>query len=304
MNVPSRESVRLQSVGDQLSATFFVADSERPTPALIVSHGAGDVKENYFELCEYLAQRGICALAVDMHGHGQSEGDRYHVNIEKWIADISAAADFLSHHPKVDAERIAAFGISSGGTAILEAAIIDPRLKALIALDATVRNSLPLGQTIFFKILIAIATIKKAITGTDWKIPLLKLSGDLHVASDPEVNARLTRPEALEPFRAFPLPGAAPAFFADTICRVGSIRVPTLVIWGAEDKLDPPETGRLLAEALTCEKQLHIVEGNGHAGHADRNRQKVFELTAEWILRNLGTAHPAAVGAADVCTHC
>jgi uncharacterized protein len=304
MNACSRESVSLQSLGDRLSATLFPAESERPTPALIVAHGAGDFKEHYFELCEYIAQRGIACLAVDMHGHGQSEGERYHVNIEKWVADIGAAADFLSKHPKVDAERIAAFGISSGGTAILEAAIIDPRIKALIALDATVRDSLPFFQSAFFHLLIAIARLKKSITGTDWKIPLLKLSGELHVASDPEVNARLTKPELLEAFRAFPLPGGAPAFFVDTIRRVGSIRVPTLVIWGEDDKLDPPETARLLAEALTCQKQLHIIPGNGHAGHADRNRQKVFELTAEWILQNLGSAHQTVVGAADVFSHC
>src|SRR5262249_17486977 len=45
------------------------------------------------------------------------------------------------------------------------------------------------------------------------------------------------------------------------------------------------ETGRLLHAALTCEKDLQIVEGNGHVGHLDRNKTKVFELTAHWILK-------------------
>jgi pimeloyl-ACP methyl ester carboxylesterase len=112
--------------------------------------------------------------------------------------------------------------------------------------------------------------------------------GPIHLASDPEVNQRLvTHPKFLEAFMAFPLPGAAQAFFVDTIKRVPSITAPTLVIWGEEDQLDPPETARRLFAALTCKKRLEIISGNGHAGHLDRQKQKVFELTSEWILENL-----------------
>jgi len=304
----NRQTVSLVSEGEKLSANLVLANSDKPTPALIIAHGAGEFKENYDQLTDYLAGRGISSLVLDMRGHGASEGKRFHVDIDKWIADISAAASFLSRQDRIDAERIAGFGISSGGTAMLEGALVEPRLKALIALDATVCNSLPMGQTILFKILVALSKVKKAITGDDWRIPVLKLSGGpdaLHFASDPEVNERLkTNPRALEFLSSFPLPGAASAFFVDTIRRVGSIRVPTLVIWGEEDKLDPPKSGKDLFAALTCEKELHIIAGNGHAGHLDRNRHKVFELTANWILRTLGTANQTLVSAIDVCGHC
>src|SRR2546425_3697961 len=123
-------------------------------PVLIICHGAGEFKENYFELCELLASRGVATLAIDMHGHGQSAGERYYVNMRQWVADIQAAIDFLLTHAKIDGSRIGAFGLSSGGTAILEAAMIDPRLKALVALDATVRNSMPLFLTLFLQLLV------------------------------------------------------------------------------------------------------------------------------------------------------
>jgi len=288
MNVISREEVIIDSLGVRLSATLFLGETDGPSPALIVCHGAGEFKENYYEMCEYLAGHGLSSLAVDMHGHGASGGERYHVNIDQWVSDVRVAADFLSRHPRIDGGRIAAFGLSSGGTAILEAALMDPRIKALIALDATVRNSLPMGQTLFFKLLIGIAKIKRLLTGKDWRIPLLKLSGPLHVASDPEVDERFqSNPKLQEPFMNFPLPGAAQAFFVDTISRVKSIRVPTLVIWGEDDQVDPPQTARELFAALTCPKDLQIIAGNGHLGHMDRHRTKVFELTAEWILQHL-----------------
>src|SRR5438094_78027 len=93
-------------------------------PVLIICHGAGEFKENYFELCELLAGRGVATLAIDMHGHGQSAGERFYVTMRQWVADVQAAIDFLLTHPKIDGKKIGAFGLSSGGTAILEAAVI------------------------------------------------------------------------------------------------------------------------------------------------------------------------------------
>src|SRR5207249_11756537 len=133
VNVLSRETVLVESLEDSLSATLFLSEGDNPAPTLLVCHGAGEFKENYYEMCEYLAGRGINSLALDMHGHGGSGGERDHVRMEQWVCDVQAALDFLSTHSRVDNGRIAGFGLSSGGTAILEAALLDKRIKALIA---------------------------------------------------------------------------------------------------------------------------------------------------------------------------
>lgn len=285
-----RETVRLKSLGDEMVGILFLPSTVTPAPVVIVCHGAGEFKENYFELCELLAVRGVAALAIDLHGHGESGGERFCVHVHQWVADVQAAIGFLETHPKIDGKRIGAFGLSSGGTAILEAAVIDPRLKALVALDATVRNSLPLPMTLFLKLLVFIGGIKKRLTNHQWRLPLAKM-GDLHLASDPEINRRITADtKGLAAFMAFPFPGGAEAFFVDTIQRVPRINAPTLVLWGEDDKLDPPQTACLLYAALTCKKALHIIPGNGHVGHLDRHKTKVFALTAEWVLQNLTEA--------------
>ncbi len=283
-----KETVQLHSLGDELAGILFLPAATGPAPVLIICHGAGEFKENYFELCELLAGRGVATLAIDMHGHGQSAGERYYVNMRQWVADVQAAIDFLLTHSKIDGKRIGAFGLSSGGTAILEAAVIDPRLKALVALDATVRNSLPLPMSWFLKVLVFLGNVKKAFTKRDLRVPLAKMSGGLHLASDPELDKKLqTDPRALAAYNSFPFPGAAQAFFVNTIKRVSKIAIPTLVLWGEDDQVDPPETAKRLFAALTCKKQLHIIPGNGHAGHLDRHRDKVFSLTADWALENL-----------------
>jgi len=284
----NRQRVQFPSLGEQLTAALFLPRGDAPCPAMIVCHGTGEFKENYFELCECLAERGVAALAVDMHGHGESEGERFYVDMEQWVADVRAAVEFLSSHPKVGSGRIGAFGLSSGGTAILEAALVEPRLKALVALDATVRNSLPWVFALVLKGLILFGKIKKQLTKKDFRLSMVKLLEGVRMAADPEVDRRLrANPRSVEAFKAFPLPGAAHSFFVTTLERVSGITSPTLVLWGQEDQLDPPETAKLLYNALMCKKQLHIIPGNGHVGHLDQNRGQVFALTADWALENL-----------------
>ena len=286
------QAVQFESLGAKIAGRLFLPEQDRQhrgsNPILVICHGAGEFKENYFDLCHCLAERGVAALAMDMHGHGESEGERFHVNMEEWVADVRAAVGFLSHHPQLVGAHIGAFGLSSGGTAILEAALVEPRLKALVALDATVRSCMPMSAKLVLKTLILAGRIKKFFTKQDLRLSLLKMLEGVKMASDPEIERRIrANPKAAEAFKAFPFPGAAHSFFVDTLQRVSRIQIPTLVLWGEEDELDPPATARLLYEALVCRKQLHIIPGNGHVGHLDRNRGQVFTLTADWALANL-----------------
>ena len=291
MNLVVREQVRVQSMGETLAGALFLPTTISPCPAIVVTHGAGDYKENYNEFCEYLAGKGLGCLALDLHGHGASGGKRFYVEISDWSADVRAGLNFLSRDERIDPNALGAFGPSSGGTAILEAALADSRIKALVALDATVRNSLPGPISMFLKGLVWLGRAKRALTGSDLRVNMLKLNAGMRFTEDDEVNARLLADEAIKAaLEHFPFPGAAESFFVNTIERVGRITAPTLVIWGAEDRIDPPETGQLFFQALTCKKSLQIVEGNGHGGHLDRNRQTVFELTAQWFSENLAAS--------------
>ena len=68
----------------------------------MVSHGAFEFKERYIEFCENLAMHNIAALVIDMNGHGESEGGRYHIDMKRWISDIRAGIDFLTVQPEID----------------------------------------------------------------------------------------------------------------------------------------------------------------------------------------------------------
>lgn len=283
-----REQVSFRSLGADIHAYFIPSATTPGGPTLIISHGAGEFKENYLEMADSLSRRGIASLLLDMHGHGSSGGHAYHVSMAEWVPDMRAALDYLGTRADVDPQKIGACGLSSGGTAILETAVIDPRLRALVALDATVMNTLPLSITLTMRFLSAVGYMKRWLTGKDLRISIVKLLEEVELAADPEINARLrVDPGKLRAFANFPLPGASQAFFVDTIKRVPKIKAATLVIWGEQDNLDPVSTAVKIHDSLTCEKHLEIVEGNGHAGHLDRNRQRVFDLTADWLLKHL-----------------
>ena len=283
-----REDIHFQAGANRLAGRWFLPEGAGPHPALVVCHGPGEFKENYFEMGEMLASRGVAMLTFDMCGHGESEGERYHVVIREWVEALRAALDFMQADARIDGGRLGAFGISSGGTTILEAALIDPRLKVLVLLDATVDNTMPLALAVFIHAFVLAGRLKKALTKKELRVPLAKL-GSFDVVADKEIDRRLrANPRTIEAFMAYPFPSGAEAFFVDTIKRIHRVKAATMVIWGAEDKLDSPASARRIYSALTCRKQLHIIPGNGHAGHLDRHRLKVFELTRSWLLKNFG----------------
>lgn len=283
-----KENVSLKSDGDIIKGVLFLPVTEKPSPALIICHGALEFKENFFELSELLANEGIAALTIDMHGHGESEGNRFQVDMKEWVADIQAAIDFLENHTKINSEKIGAFGFSSGATAIFETALIDPRLKTLISLDGTVRTTMSSSEKMIFQVLILLGKIKKMFTKKDMRISLVKMFKDIKVASDPEVNQKyLSDQRFIEAFTSVPFPGITQCFFVDTINRVDRINAPTLVMHGEDDEFDPPETAKMLYDALTCEKQLHILPESGHVGYLDKQKDKVINLTVDWTLKHL-----------------
>ena len=275
---------------ETLAGVFFKAGNSQKSsvPCIIICHGAFEHKENFFELADYLCKSGIYSIAIDMPGHGDSTGDRFHINIDLWVQSISATIDWLVMQPYIDENRIGAFGFSSGGTAVFEAALTESRLKALITLDATVKNYLNLWDTIAFKILTALGRIKYGLTGSGLRLNLVHVLKNAQVAYDPVINHSIISDQRMiDAYSAFPLPGAAPCAFVDTIKRIHGISIPTLVMHGEDDHIDPPKTAEMIFKTLTCEKSLEFLPQSGHCGYLDTQKHKIMKLTTDWALKRL-----------------
>jgi alpha-beta hydrolase superfamily lysophospholipase len=281
-------AVSFLSNGDTIAAVLTLPDMHEPAPALVMCHGALDFKENFAELCGFLADSGIATLAMDMHGHGASGGNRYHVNMGDWVSDIRSAIDHLASLPAIRKDSIGAFGFSSGGTAVLEAAVLDRRIRCIITEDATVNNTLGLMDTAIVSLLNTAGWIKRRITGEDLRLSMEQEFSKVPLTADPGVNrAWQNNARVKEMWSRVPFPGMRASFRADTLRRVHLITAPTLVIHGQEDRIDNPASAHRLHQALRCAKRICIIPGNGHMGHRDGNRQQVFSLTAQWAKGHL-----------------
>ena len=102
--------------------------------AIAVSGPFGAVKEQVSGLyAQTMAERGFAALAFDPSYTGESGGEpRLVASPDINTEDFSAAVDFLSNQPNIDAERIGIIGICGFGGFALNAAAIDTRIKATL----------------------------------------------------------------------------------------------------------------------------------------------------------------------------
>ena len=91
----------------------------------------GAVKEQASGLyAQTMAERGFLTLAFDPSYTGESGGEPRNVaSPDINTEDFSAAVDFLTALPNVDAERIGIIGICGFGGMGLNAAAMDTRIK-------------------------------------------------------------------------------------------------------------------------------------------------------------------------------
>jgi len=122
--------------GIELAADMYVPkDTKGKLPAVAVSGPFGAVKEQSSGLyAQHMAERGFLTIAFDPSYTGESGGEpRRMASPDINTEDFLAAVDFLSTCELVDPERIGIIGICGFGGMAINAAALDPRIKATVA---------------------------------------------------------------------------------------------------------------------------------------------------------------------------
>ena len=121
--------------GITLVADMYVPkDAEGILPAIAVSGPFGAVKEQTSGIyAQHMAERGFLTIAFDPSYTGESGGEpRRMASPDINTEDFLAAVDFLSVQENVDPERIGIIGICGWGGMAINAAALDPRIKATV----------------------------------------------------------------------------------------------------------------------------------------------------------------------------
>jgi pimeloyl-ACP methyl ester carboxylesterase len=119
--------VRLETADGVALAAWWVPP--RNGAAVVVAHGWAGNREQLLPQAGPLAARGFGLLLLDLRAHGESGGARCLLGDGERL-DVAAATDFVAAQPGVRA--VGAVGFSIGAIAAAEAALGDPRLRALV----------------------------------------------------------------------------------------------------------------------------------------------------------------------------
>ena len=224
---------------------------------LVLVHGLGTRSGLWFNQVPVLAQH-FHVVAVDLRGFGRSQKpqDAAAYSIELMARDIRGVCRALG------LDTINFLGVSMGGFIGQQLALDYPDLC----------TRLVLGQTACeFAIPPDVMTARlEALdqTSMDAYAELVAAQA-LAQPCDPLIEEWLREMIADNDRTAYKhtLAGALAAF--DLSAHISTIKSPTLVIAGSDDRVLPPEGGRKIAE-LIPDAQFELIEGVGHLGYVEK----------------------------------
>ena len=253
-------------------------DKNGSYPAIIVSHPGGGVKEQTAgTYAKKLAEQGFVAIAYDASYQGESGGlPRQLENPQVRTEDVSAVFDYLTTLPYVDNDRIGAMGICAGGGYTANAAIDDPRIKAVATVSAV-----NIGQ--MFR-----NGWDNSVADAD-AAPVVQMGADARTANaggdDPQTfplaplnEADAPNEELRQAWEYYHTPRAeyptAPGYMtARSLSQIipydayfkaeAFLTQPLLVIAGSEAG-SKWMSDNLLERAASSDKRMHVVEGANH----------------------------------------
>jgi dipeptidyl aminopeptidase/acylaminoacyl peptidase len=111
-----------------------VLRNERGNPALVIAHGTSGVRKQLEHYIPRFTTAGMHVLLFDYRHFGDSDGEpRQLLSVRRQLQDYAAALDFIRKVPGVDSDRVALWGSSLAGGHVVEAAVRDGHVAAVIS---------------------------------------------------------------------------------------------------------------------------------------------------------------------------
>jgi alpha-beta hydrolase superfamily lysophospholipase len=261
--------------GTHLYEQWWRPTAEQPPRAtLVVVHGLKDHGARYGDLAQALVARGFAVYALDLRGHGRSEGVRVDIeSFDDYLLDLHAFMDRVE--AREPGRPLFLFGHSMGGAiATMYAMTNRPHIRGLVLSGAALIDDAG-GLKIF---------------GTELAAALTPSAGVFQL--DLEKFSRY--PAVVKACEDDPLvyQGAAPARMARALVdaldfiheNLEYVDVPLLVMHGGADEVTSPDGSRdLYARAKSADKTLKIYPGLYHDLLHEPERAIVTKDVVEWL---------------------
>lgn len=248
----SRAGLQLQVAGKRVFAGTGGVAFDAAQPVVVFLHGAGMDHSVWALQSRYLAHHGRAVLALDLPGHGRSEGPPLGAiaEIADWLAEVLGAAGV---------ERANLVGHSMGAVAAVSFAARHPEMAQSLALLGCAA-SMPVHPDLLAA---AEANDHAAIDMVNgWAH-----GAGAHIGGHPLPGTWLTGQGNRLLERAAPgvlyTDLAACNAWSDGATEAAAVDCPVLLMMGTEDKMTPPKAGRTLAGMLSnC--RAEVLDRCGH----------------------------------------
>jgi acylglycerol lipase len=258
------------------------ADSAPPTAVVVLVHGAGEHSGRYEHVAERLVGDGYAVHALDHRGHGRSQGPRALIDrVDHAVTDLNALVSAAVQHESAASIPVLMVGHSMGAMIALRyARDYQHRLGGLAVSGALA--SIEASP--------ALRVVGRAISAVTPTLGLVTIDSSL-ISRDPAV---------VDAYRSDPLvhhgklPARTAAEIADTVAgfpsRVHEITVPTLIMYGTEDRLCSPAGSEMLGERIgAADKRVIPYEGLYHEIFNEPEREAVLSDLSGWLAAHAAT---------------
>jgi len=232
--------------------------SEQERSRVVIVHGIGDHSGRYNNVVDVLLPRGISIWALDLRGHGRSEGKKGHIgSFEEYISDVLFLVN-IARKSKEEDTKCFILGHSMGGLITLYFALRYPQL-----IDGMIISSPALGLAVRVPII-------KVILGRlmSFLFPSFTMGNGLNVGmlshdegvvrayvEDPLVHDRVSARWFTEMLNAMEYVNSSPE----------KLNIPILMQLAQDDHLTDPLVSEEFFERLTVgDKTLRVYEGLYH----------------------------------------
>ena len=248
-----------------------------PKPVLLVVHGQGEHSGRYVHLGNFFADAGVEVMAIDLRGHGRSEGMPLLIRAySDWLEDVGRAVGFLADR------KVIVFGHSMGGAIVLTYAR-DPgaNVVGLIAASPWLKLTEP-PPAWLVALAHGVSTIFPSArfpTGVDSS----KSSSDLeHLRSLEDLDL-------VHRFITYPVYLAA-VTAGENLLAHPEVKRPVLLAHGEADRVTSVAASRDYFERLSApSKELITYPGLLHELHNERTRQIVLGNYLRWVRELSGS---------------
>jgi alpha-beta hydrolase superfamily lysophospholipase len=246
--------------------------------SVLVLHGGGDHGGRYPALTDALVRAGLQVALVDLRGHGQSDGRRWHVDsFQDNVADLDAFVAKLSQDG-VARDRLFVLGHSHGAL-----------VAAVWGLTRGRHVSGFVFSSPFFRLAFPPPLVKLLAAKTVGRlVPWMAVPAGFEMAdltTDPELQ-RWTERDPL--YGRKTTPGwfeAATRAQREVLRRAPEFRAPLLVLAGGDDRIADASAARAFVDAAaSTDKRIVVYDGFRHEIFNEVRRSEPIGEAVAWLV--------------------